>query len=111
MKTGQQKMRALLVAIIASTVVATVPANASRTSSVEGDRPLSVCRDAEGNTKTGALDVLLLLDNSKSLNSTRNNRIPSDPKNERYGAIAEMLKSLGEVSSGDEGRDGVSTLK
>jgi hypothetical protein len=108
MKTGQQKMRTLLVAIIASTVVAAVPANASRTSSVEGDRPLSVCRDAEGNTKTGALDVLLLLDNSKSLNSTRNNRIPSDPKNERYGAIAEMLKSLGEVSNGDDGRNGVS---
>ena len=108
MKTGQQKMRALLVAIIASSVVAVVPANASRTSSVEEDKTLTVCSDAKGNTKTGALDVLLLLDNSKSLNSTRNNRIPSDPKNERYGAIAEMLKSLGEVSSGDGGRNGVS---
>lgn len=103
----QQKLGILLTTIIATSVAATVPVSASRTSSVEGDKPLTVCRDADGNTKTGALDVLLLLDNSKSLNSTRNNRIPSDPKNERYGAISEMLKSLGEVSGGVDGRNGV----
>jgi hypothetical protein len=108
MSSIQQKLGILLTTVIAASVAATVPVSASRTSSVEGDKPLTVCRDAEGNTKTGALDVLLLLDNSKSLNSTRNNRIPSDPKNERYGAIAEMLKSLGEVSGGVDGRNGVS---
>ena len=108
MKTIQQKLGTLFLAVVVSTIASTVPVSASRTNSVEGDNPLTVCRDAEGNTKTGALDVLLLLDNSKSLNSTRNGRIPSDPKNERYGAIAEMLKSLGEVSGGDDGRKGVS---
>lgn len=107
MRAIQRKIAVTLIALVACTVATIVPASASRTNSVEGDRPLEVCRDSEGNTKTGALDVLLLLDNSRSLNSTRNGRIPSDPKNERYGAISEMLKSLGEVSGGADDRQGV----
>lgn len=106
MRTVQRNIGALLIAVVASTVAAVVPVSASRTSAVDGDRPLEVCRDSEGNTKTGALDVLLLLDNSKSLNSTRNGRIPSDPKNERYGAISEMLKTLGEVSGIEDDEEG-----
>lgn len=75
--------------------------------STSSSKPLAVCRDVDGNTKTGELDVLLLLDNSKSLNSTRNNRTPSDRNNDRYKAIGEMLKSLGEVSGKDDDRKGV----
>lgn len=92
---------------VAMSAIGISPAKAARATSATSSKPLTVCRDADGNTKTGELDVLLLLDNSKSLNSTRNDRIPSDPKNERYQAIGEMLKSLGEVSGKDDDRKGV----
>jgi hypothetical protein len=92
---------------VAMSAIGISPAKATRATSTASSKPLTVCRDADGNTKTGELDVLLLLDNSKSLNSTRNDRTPSDRNDDRYKAIGEMLKSLGEVSGKDDDRKGV----
>ena len=107
MKTLQQRIGVAIAVVIAWSFAASIPVNALRTDSVERDNSLKVCQDAAGNTKTGALDVILLLDNSKSLSSTKNGNVPTDKGNERYGAISEMLKSLGEVSGGKDGREGV----
>jgi hypothetical protein len=103
MRFHRQMTIALASVLMTSSLGLTSSAHASSAKS----KPLSVCLDANRQTKTGALDVLLLLDNSKSLNSTKNGRRPSDGKNERYKAIAEMLKSLGEVSSGGDEKKGV----
>jgi len=49
--------------------------------------PPTICKDANGVTKSGDLDVLLLLDNSKSLSE-------SDEEGERFDAIKLLLESL-----------------
>jgi hypothetical protein len=61
---------------------------------------LSVCIDADGKPLAGAIDVVLLLDNSRSLNSEK--ATPTDPKNMRYDAVRELLVSLGSVGEGGE---------
>lgn len=52
------------------------------------DSPPEVCRGEDGQPKKGDLDVLALLDNSKSLKD-------SDPEGERFNAIEEFLTSFG----------------
>lgn len=51
---------------------------------------LSMCRGADGKIQTGEVDLLLLLDNSKSLNQKNG----SDTANRRYKAIGDMLNSV-----------------
>lgn len=51
---------------------------------------LSMCRGADGKIQTGEVDLLLLLDNSKSLNQKNG----SDTANQRYKAIGDMLNSV-----------------
>jgi hypothetical protein len=51
---------------------------------------LSMCRGADGKIQTGEVDLLLLLDNSKSLNQKNG----SDTSNQRYQAIGDMLNSV-----------------
>ena len=80
------------------------PLDASVRPSNEASKPRSVCENSDGSKKTGALDVLLLLDNSKSLNSPKR---ASDPENKRYAAVNDLLVSLGNVSEGTEGQVGV----
>lgn len=96
----------LSTALVMGGVVA-LPLDASARPSNEESRPRAICQNKDGSTKTGALDVLLLLDNSKSLNSTRRGRTPSDPDNKRYDAVNNLLVSLGDVSAGTEGQVGV----
>jgi hypothetical protein len=61
---------------------------------VEGKKQ-ELCPDGNGGQKSGDVDVLLLLDNSKSLNATNS---PSDPENKRYEAIMVLLKALGDLT-------------
>ncbi len=51
---------------------------------------LSMCRGVDGKIQTGEVDLLLLLDNSKSLNQKNG----SDTTNQRYKAIGDMLNSV-----------------
>ena len=53
---------------------------------------LQVCRDENGNERAGDWDVVVLLDNSKSL-SGKNNR-GSDPGGRRFDAIDEFLENF-----------------
>ena len=56
----------------------------------ESAAALSMCRGADGKIQTGEVDLLLLLDNSKSLNQKNG----SDTSNQRYQAIEDMLNSV-----------------
>lgn len=79
---------------------------ASRVGAMTGDeQALSVCTDEDGRQKTGPIDLLLLLDNSKSLNTSSGNA--TDPQNKRFDAIRDLLVSLGEVAKGNEEQKGV----
>ena len=70
-------------------------ARASVQLSLIEEKKLEICLDSNGQQKSGDVDVLLLLDNSKSLNATNN---PSDPENKRYEAISLLLKALGDLT-------------
>ena len=52
-------------------------------------------------TKTTAIDLVVLLDDSKSLTSTKNDRVPSDPDGTRFDALRTMFES---INSGLENR-------
>ena len=52
-------------------------------------------------TKTTAIDLVVLLDDSKSLTSTKNERVPSDPDGTRFDALKTMFES---INSGLENR-------
>lgn len=85
---------ALVVAMILVPVLAHVPAEAqqepSRGSAGEG---LQLCLDASGELRGGALDILVLLDDSGSLQQT-------DPQGLRYEALDELLRELASLGDG-----------
>lgn len=73
-------------------------------------KKLSICKNADESPKLGELDVVLLLDNSKSLNSTKTKNgkpVATDPDNERYRAISDLLASLASVAKGGEDQQSV----
>jgi hypothetical protein len=51
---------------------------------------LQMCRGVDGKAQKGEVDLLLLLDNSKSLNQKNG----SDTSNQRYVAVGDMLQSV-----------------
>lgn len=64
-------------------------------------KPLRVCDYENKTPKKGPLDIILLLDNSRSLNTTKkkNNKIQAtDPDNKRFDAIGDLLESFGELA-------------
>jgi len=65
------------------------------TPSKVGDQ-LKICRD-DTNTVQRSVDLMLLLDNSRSLNLADN---PSDPKRIRFNAIEQMLVAVGGAVDG-----------
>lgn len=64
------------------------------------DQGLELCRDAAGELRAGAFDVLLLIDDSGSLQATRN---PTDPDGIRFEALRVLLEGLGRM--GEDARD------
>ncbi len=56
------------------------------------DRDLQLCVDGNGEPKPGEIDVLLLIDDSGSLEGTRN---PTDPEKRRFEALDAFLSGLG----------------
>ena len=70
-------------------------------------RPLQVCQNADGTLKRGDIDVVLLLDNSRSLNTTRSGQRGTDPDSRRFDAIRDLLVGLHEVSTAESSSRGV----
>jgi len=85
--------------------IAPVVARGYEADAASDEGALSVCTDVDGRQKTGPIDLLLLLDNSKSLNTSGGNA--TDPENRRFDAIRDLLVSLDQVSQGDDEQQGV----
>lgn len=77
-------------------------------------KPLRVCDYENGVSKQGPLDIVLLLDNSKSLNTTKkknNKSQATDPGNMRFEAIGDLLKSFGDLAQDTKAENGVEAQK
>lgn len=77
-------------------VAATHQSGLNELQSVE--QGLELCRDAAGELRAGAFDVLLLIDDSGSLAATRT---PTDPDGIRFEAIRVLLEGLGRMGEND----------
>ncbi len=64
------------------------------------EQGLQLCRDASGELRPGAFDVLLLIDDSGSLEGTRN---PTDPGKVRFDAIRVLLDGLSQMGNANRG--------
>lgn len=64
------------------------------------EQGLQLCRDAAGELRAGVFDVLLLIDDSGSLEATRN---PTDPDRLRFEAIRVLLEGLARM--GEDSRE------
>ena len=77
-------------------------------------KPLRVCDYENGVSKQGPLDIILLLDNSRSLNTTKkkNNKVQAtDPGNKRFDAIGDLLDSFSELAQDTKAENGVEAQK
>lgn len=94
-RVTKKKISAVVIVGLLVTLLGNSFARASVQLSLIDEKKLEICDDGNGQQKNGDVDVLLLLDNSKSLNATNN---PSDPENKRYEAISLLLKALGDLT-------------
>ena len=94
-RVTKKKISAVVIVGLLVTLLGNSFARASVQLSLIDEKKLEICDDGNGQQKNGDVDVLLLLDNSKSLNATNN---PSDPENKRYEAINLLLKALGDLT-------------
>jgi hypothetical protein len=97
-----KKIKKLLTGFFAFVVVATIFISDTEAQNVFqiSEAELQVCRDENGTERAGDLDVLVLLDNSKSL-SGKNNR-GSDPNGRRFDAIDEFLENFSRTETSNK---------
>lgn len=80
--------------IPAVTFSAGLHAESSETSAVETARKeFTLCQRADGSVPT-TIDLLLLFDNSRSLNSRKSGFVPTDPNNTRFTAVEKMFEAI-----------------
>jgi hypothetical protein len=63
----------------------------------EVQEPPTVCQDQDGQLKKGQIDVLVLMDNSGSLEAK--NQVPTDPDRLRFSALDEFVDNYARLSS------------
>ena len=97
-------VRIATLAILSSALAVPMAASAEE----QKVKPLRVCDYENGSSKTGPLDVVLLLDNSKSLNTKKKNSA-TDPYNKRFGAIGDLLTSFNELAQDTKDQGGAVT--
>lgn len=96
---------ALLAITFTATIVPVFKAGAASPNSVA--KPLSVCTDKNGTRRVADLDVVLLMDNSKSLETTKKGARPTDKDGLRFRAVRDLLVSLEGLRDGSGGQKGV----
>jgi hypothetical protein len=102
-------MRRLLVGlgVLCSATVFSAGSAAHATAATGAKKPLSVCTDRNGTRRVADLDVVLLMDNSKSLETTKKGAKPTDPSGRRFTAVRDLLVSLEGLTKGTDGQKGV----
>jgi hypothetical protein len=102
-RTRAPGLRRLLALIVAVAVIPGMAMHAPADAQSGGAAPasatgLALCLDGAGDPRTGALDILVLLDDSGSLQRT-------DPGGLRYEALDVLLRGLAALGGGDGFRD------
>jgi len=105
-------MKKLLLGLLLSATVVSFGTNASTvsaksqvaigTTSYEAETQLRICLDEKRQTKS-TVDLMLLLDNSTSLNLSTINP-PTDPNETRFDAVEGMLTAIGRAIKGSDAR-------
>ena len=103
------RSRALILSLVIASTAMTVVLPRSATAdefavipyqAVE-DGDLELCLDANGEPKSGEIDLLLLIDDSGSLEAVRQ---PTDPDKRRFDALRVLLRGLSASSASEEAR-------
>ena len=104
-----RNLKKLIVAFIFSGLMAPLAAPVAHGESGGPSKPLSVCTDAELKQKNiDKVDVLLLMDNSKSLKSAKGRENSTDYDGKRFDAVGDLLESLASLTESSQSQEGVS---
>jgi hypothetical protein len=104
-----KNLKRLIVAFILVAIIAPLAAPVAYGESGGPSKPLSVCTDAEQKQKNiDKVDVLLLMDNSRSLKSAKGRDNSTDFYGERFAAVGDLLESLASLTESSESQEGVS---
>ena len=97
-----KQIKKLLSGIFTSAVIASTFISGSEAQGlVQGlQSELQVCRDENGSERAGDIDVVVLLDNSKSLSKKDNTG--SDPGGRRFEAIEEFIENFSRAETKDK---------
>ncbi len=92
-------MRRICLIVLASLFVAASSSIASITLAAGGDvqEPPTVCQDKAGRLKQGQIDVVVLMDNSGSLEAK--NQTPTDPNRLRFSALDDFVDNYARLTS------------
>jgi hypothetical protein len=75
-----------------------------------GSDEFTICKRADGSVPS-TIDLLLLFDNSKSLNSKNPRFRPSDKENTRFDAVERMFEAIGEAISESDAKVNLGLIK
>ena len=87
--------RTMFVASVFAVLFIPMSANAIN----ESQSAPTVCLDKDGQLKKGEIDVLVLLDNSGSLDTTKDGLVPTDPRGQRLEALNEFIDNFSKLGS------------
>ena len=101
-----KNLKKIVVTFILGAIIAPLAAPVAHGAASSSSKPLSVCTDVAGKPKSGDIDVLLLMDNSKSLNSKKDPKSSTDPEGKRFLAVEDLLESLGSLTESSRSQKG-----
>jgi len=85
--------------IVATSILAALSTPIAANALDEPQSAPTVCLDKDGQIKKGEIDVLVLLDNSGSLDTTKDGFVPTDPGGQRLKALNEFIDNFSKLGS------------
>ena len=85
--------------IVATSILAALSTPMAAKALDEPQSAPTVCLDKNGQIKKGEIDVLVLLDNSGSLDTTKDGFVPTDPGGQRLKALNEFIDNFSKLGS------------
>jgi hypothetical protein len=85
--------------IVATSILAALSTPMAANALDEPQSAPTVCLDEDGQIKKGEIDVLVLLDNSGSLDTTKDGFVPTDPGGQRLKALNEFIDNFSKLGS------------
>jgi len=85
--------------IVATSILAALSTPTAAKALDEPQSAPTVCLDKDKQIKKGEIDVLVLLDNSGSLDTTNDELVPTDPNGKRFEALDEFIDNYSKLGS------------